>query len=243
MAGLFFRASSALDGSDILVAVVLPKSAKNAKTGALAQVYILPAHQEPHLAFKAGAYGGVCGDCPAQKGHCYVDRTKGSLMVYRAIQRGISYQQVTPEGMGQALAGLAVRLGADGDPAAIPADQLQAIMAHVTEWTGYTHQWNRKGMGHLRSVCMASCDTPDQQLQAAANGWRTFRTMMEGETKAKGEFVCPASVEAGAKKQCTDCLACDGIGSNGRRANPVILAHGVQHKVNKYKAFRLSLVA
>lgn len=243
MAGVFFRSQSAIDGSNIIVAAVLPESVSNVKTGQLAQIYILPAHAEPHQAFKSGEYSGVCGDCPHQGGACYVNRIHGSLGVYRAVHRGKSYREVTPVEMGEVLAGYAVRLGADGDPAAIPADELQAIMANVQEWTGYTHQWKQERFAHLSAYCMASCDTLQQAEAARSKGWRTFRTMLPDESKVAGEFVCPASEEAGKRKTCAECLACDGIGSNGRRAHPVIMAHGPAHKVRKYKEFRLSLIA
>lgn len=242
MAGLYFRTSSAIDGSPIIVAAVLPATVSNAKTGALAQVYILPADQEPHLAFKEGNYTGVCGDCPHQAGACYVNRIHGSLGVYRAVQRGKSYREVSPEEMGAVLSAFAVRLGADGDPAAIPADQLAAIMANVKDWTGYTHQWHRPEFAHLADYCMASCDSLSLAEEARGMGWRSFRTMLPEEAKVAGEFLCPASTEAGAKVQCSDCMACDGIGSNGKRAHPVIVAHGPAHKVRKYREFRMALV-
>lgn len=241
MAGVFFRTKSALDGAPILVAAVLPKSAKNSKTGKLAQVYILPDNgKAPHVAWKDGDYDSVCGDCPHKdNGVCYVDRTKGSRGVWVGVSNGKSYREVTPEEFGQIMAGLEVRWGADGDPAAIPADQFAVIAAHVQSCTGYTHQW--RWATHLKGHCMASCDTPVDRAKAASLGWRTFRVRLEDETLLPGEFVCPASQEAGMKKQCSDCMACDGHLRGERRANPVIIAHGLTHKVTKYKTFRLSL--
>jgi len=189
MAGVFFRTKSLWDGSSILVAAVLPKSAKNSKTGALAQVYILPDNGKlPHVAWKDGDYDSVCGDCPHKdNGACYVDRTKGSRGVMVGIRNGKSYREVTVEGFRDALAGLAVRWGADGDPAMIPEAEFRVIASQVTSCTGYTHQWR----------------------------WAHW---------LKGH-----------------CMACDGNLRGERRANPVIIAHGLAHKVTKYKTFRMSL--
>lgn len=241
MAGIFYRTHSALDGNPIIVAAVLPKSAKNSKTGALAQVYILPDTGEaPHLAQKAGAYSSVCGDCPhLASGACYVDRTKGPRGVWIGVQNQKSYKAVTVAEFGLALAGLAVRWGADGDPAAIPAADFAVLAGRVKSCTGYTHQW--RWASHLRGHCMASCDTPADREGAKALGWRTFRTRMDSEALAAGEFLCPASHEAGMRKQCSECMACDGALRGERRADPVIIVHGLAHKVQKYKTYRLSL--
>ena len=241
MAGVFFRTKSLWDGSPILVAAVLPKSAKNSKTGKLAQVYILPDNGKmPHVAWKDGDYDAVCGDCPHKdNGACYVDRTKGSRGVMVGIRNGKSYQEVTVEGFRDALEGLSVRWGADGDPAMIPEDEFKVISSKVEACTGYTHQW--RWAHWLKSHCMASCDTPVDRAKASALGWRTFRVRLDDEEVMPGEFVCPASAEAGMRKQCADCMACDGSLRGERRANPVIIAHGLAHKVTKYKTFRLSL--
>lgn len=241
MAGIFFRTKSALDGKPIIVAAVLPKSAKNSKTGKLAQVYILPdTGKAPHVSFKDGDYESVCMGCPhLYSGACYVDRTKGSRGVWIGVQNLKSYREVTPEEFGEILAGLNVRWGADGDPAAIPKDQFAVISRYVTSCTGYTHHW--KWANHLKNHCMASCDTPVDRVKAAALGWRTFRVRLDDDAMLPGEFVCPASSEAGMTKQCSDCMACDGNLRGERRASPVIIAHGLAHKVQKYKTFRLSL--
>jgi hypothetical protein len=56
-------------------------------------------------------------------------------------------------------------------------------------------------------------------------GWRTFRVREASEPVAKGEFICPASAEAGKRTTCIQCQACDGADRAGK-ASPTIIAHG-----------------
>jgi hypothetical protein len=58
------------------------------------------------------------------------------------------------------------------------------------------------------------------------------------EPVAKGEIVCPAAEEAGKRRDCSTCKACDGAGTNARRVSIVIDAHGLAWKVRRYKAMR-----
>ena len=50
-----------------------------------------------------------------------------------------------------------------------------------------------------------------------------------------GEFVCPASAEAGKRKTCAECKACSGAKLGGRNASPVIVVHGLDWKTKKYR--------
>jgi hypothetical protein len=63
-------------------------------------------------------------------------------------------------------------------------------------------------------------------------GWRTFRVRTETESLQANEFACPASPEAGNKKQCITCKACDGADRAGK-ASAAIIVHG---KMAKYFA-------
>ena len=96
----------------------------------------------------------------------------------------------------------------DGDPAAVPIRVWHAILEGARHWTGYTHQWRR--FPSFKTLCMASCDTPADRVEAATAGWRTFRTLSEGEDLAEGEISCPASAESGKLTTCDKCGLCDG---------------------------------
>lgn len=75
---------------------------------------------------------------------------------------------------------------------------------------------------------MASVDTVDEQREAAARGWRTFRLRRPGDQVAAHEVVCPASDEAGHRTTCAQCSLCQGA---DRQAKSIaILPHGQRTK-------------
>jgi hypothetical protein len=73
-------------------------------------------------------------------------------------------------------------------------------------------------------------DNEDEWWYATYNNWRTFRVRGLGDAEVNDkEFVCPASEEAGKKKQCHECMACNGVGEDGvrsKKATVVITVHG-----------------
>jgi hypothetical protein len=246
MPGFYFKTTSAMDGKPIVVAAVTPESVGNTKTGQMAQVYILPdVPMKMQQAWDEGHYASVCGDC----GHmthrsCYVVKFHGSRAVMDAITKGSpSYTYTHPEEFARRLALCDdVRFGADGDPAAIPKREWHIITSHMSpdgSHCAYTHQWGKGFAEHLRLWAMASADTPEQALQAHKLGWRTFRTRLPEEPLMDGEFVCPASAEAGHKVQCIECGACSGLDpTRPRQANPTIIGH---KNTKRYRQFRLAL--
>lgn len=74
-------------------------------------------------------------------------------------------------------------------------------------------------------LVMASADNAQARDAAKALGYRTFRIRTEAQPVAKGEFICPASAEAGKRKTCAQCGACNG-GTDTRKADAVIIVHG-----------------
>jgi RecJ-like exonuclease len=78
---------------------------------------------------------------------------------------------------------------------------------------------------------MASADSLDDRAAAKALGFRTFRVTNDVSDKVAGEFICPASKEAGMKTTCDQCKACGGLGSKAK-ADAVIQVHGAASKVN-----------
>jgi hypothetical protein len=198
------------------IRAVLTADSANIKTGSMAQLFILDDETAPHLAQRTGADRSVCGTCPLRPvykatggGGCYVVTFQGPLSTWRATA-------------GMPVAGAAVisaivrragsvRLGAYGDPAAIPP----YVIAHLVKLaggkvTGYTHGASLLGMAgveHLKSACMMSVESEDQARTAHAAGWRTFRATSPNAPNLENEITCPAETRGAT---CKDCLLCRG---------------------------------
>lgn len=224
-----------IDGAPIVaVATGLHGDSSNPKTGGMVQVWILPdAGVSPSQGFATDQDASVCGDCVHRgatdaSGHrrgrvCYVNMF-GPDSVWRTLQAG-KYGDVTPREASEILAGRRVRLGAWGDPAAVPFDVMSTVVARAAGRTGYTHQW-RVCDPRWAGLVMASADSVEDYRRARAIGYRAFVVMPAGTTELAGAIQC---VEATRGTQCIDCLACDGT-KNGTRPNAVsvwIHAHGI----------------
>lgn len=222
---VIYEGPSVLNNAPIVAIITgLTSPSNNVKTGPMAQLWILDATEEPHKAVKSGADESVCGDCPARGKWCYVTTFQGPLSIYRTWKRG-GYSPLEPS----ALRGIALRLGAYGDPAALPLSVIEEITKNVDRYTGYTHAWRYCDKGFQR-FCMASVDSVEESVVAQRDGWRTFRVTVPDESKRKGESVCPASIEAGKIITCFDCGACDGHRRPTVKSNIVIEAHGSKTK-------------
>ena len=219
---VFYDGPSAIDGSPIIGIATL--KSRNVKTGDMVQTFILRADMAPLRAIETGDDAAVCGDCPHRGTTCYVDVGKSVQQVFGAWARG-SYPLVSPTQGAKIVAGRAVRMGAYGDPAAIPARHWRALLKLASGHTGYSHQWRQAFAQGLRDMVMASADTASERDTARAMGWRTFRVRTEVEQLGAREIVCPASDEGGKKRQCIDCQACDGADRAGK-ASVAIIVHG-----------------
>lgn len=234
---------SAIDGAAIyLVATGLKADSSNAKTGALVQTWILRADMTPQEAVDSGADSAICGDCPHRgivvngknEGRsCYVTIFQAPRNIHKTAMAG-KYPRLTLAESRLLLAGRNVRLGAYGDPAAVPFEVWAAILADSARGTGYTHQW-KIADSRFAQYCMASADSVSEGESARAMGYRTFRVGSKAESIVKGvEFLCPASKEAGQKTNCAACLACGGL-SGPNRASVFIPAHGAAGKVKAFE--------
>jgi hypothetical protein len=228
---VFYDGPSLIDGAPIIGIAVL--ESRNAKTGDMVQTFILRADQDPISAIQAGADKSICGDCKHRgptsyvdisKRTCYVDVYKSVLAVFSAWCRG-SYPLIDPVDAAWHLVGREVRIGAYGDPAAIPAQHWRDLIRFARGRTGYSHQWRQAFAQDLRSIVMASADSPAERDLAVAMGWRTFRVRTAAQPIQAGEISCPASDEAGNRRQCIDCLACDGADRTAK-ASVAIIVHG-----------------
>jgi hypothetical protein len=248
MKRIIYSGPSKIDGSSI-VAIYLQGSS-NRKTGAsMSQVYILQADINPITANRTGADYGVCGDCPhrgvadpdkvsglAAGRSCYVNLGQGPNQIYKAYKRGL-YQPASLDELPSIGEGQTIRLGAYGDPLAIPSHIIRALLSKSKGHTSYTHA---SGLlpDSTMSHSMVSADTPGQALEAHNKGLRTFRVVPLRQWQAegpkallKGEILCPASKEAGAKVTCSDCLLCSG--QHTKAKSIAIPAHGpgkIHHK-------------
>lgn len=231
---ILYRGPSMLDGAPIVVvATGIDKARRgnakgaNRKTGAMVQTYIIRDDMAPQAAIESGADASICGDCVHRgdgtgKGRtCYVTIFQGPRVVFSALHRG-TYAMATDADYA-ALAGLPIRFGTYGDPAAAPLALWQRLQALASITTGYTHQW-RTMAAEWSGVVMASADTEADRDAAHAMGYRTFRVALDAE-RIRGEVRCPASKEAGQKLTCADCGACGG-NATGRKSSIVIQLHG-----------------
>jgi hypothetical protein len=213
-----------LDGAPIVAIATM--STSNRKTGDMVQTWILRADMGPVDASKAGADASICGDCPHRwhlGGACYVNIGQGPLTIWEAYRRGRYTVATTEKGQLAIGAGRRVRLGAYGDPAAVPADVWRALVSHAAGHTGYTHQWRRPDATALRTLCMASVDSAEELHAAQSDGWRTFRVTDPAEIFELGEIECASDARG---ISCADCLACDGAQRSGRQASIAITVHG-----------------
>jgi hypothetical protein len=221
MAELFYDGPSEIDGAPIRGYV--SHNSSNRKTGDMLQTWIIRSDMSPLQACKSGADKSICGNCPhrpSSAGTCYV-------LVHQA-PTAISKSQDRPLPKASHHKGL--RLGAYGDPTAIPYGHWRTLMAQKdsTSHTGYTHQW-RTCDQRFQSLCMASVDNEDEQREASKLGWRTYRVMPTGAALLAGEILCPSS--RGVK--CTDCRLCAGTANTGR--NIAIEIHGSKGKINLFE--------
>lgn len=211
------------------VTAVAFESCDNPKTGHCIAVAILPGKGVDAMAARGkGRDLACCGGCVFRSiasggnGGCYVSPL--ALMGYAGAASS-AWTAADPYAM-PACPSLPMRLGAYGDPAAIPLDAFHRLMAwHTGMAWGYTHGWKHPNAQHLRTVCMASVETPQGQADAQAKGWRVYRIIpTAGDRKATGLPLC----ESAKGVACVDCGQCSGLsGSKGGRA---IVVHGVSIK-------------
>ena len=277
-----YRGPSVLTGEPVVCLVQL--ATENTKLSAdksAWQTWILRADIEPADAYQNGAGDeSICGRCfwrarPGEKaGPCYVMRYVITA-VYKSWKREnyLSLQELADridptlshrrilEIVG-ALAG-SVRLGAYGDPLAMPIGPQQALLRHVATTQAFTHSWadeRATDKAAWKNIAMASCETPAQVIEAMRAGWRTYTAYPQELTRAQAiaairktaELMiaekpalayCPAAVK-GSGITCDTCpIQCDGqayaasVGPTARRPLHVINAiHGARSIMARYNS-------
>ncbi len=237
---IIYQGPSKIDGSPIIAVYI--NSSKNKKTGNMAQVYILRRDVDPITASRSGADYAICGDCKhrgkanpnkttgwADDRSCYVNLGQGPGQVFKAYKAG-KYKTATLNELPAIGSGAFIRLGAYGDPMAVPSHIFRALLSKAKGHTGYTHQADTLPDDNHSSM-MISADTPEQAQSLHDQGKRTFRVIPIKQWQDKGhasllphEILCPASKEAGKRVTCSDCLLCSG--QHTKAKSIAIPAHG-----------------
>lgn len=220
-----YHGPSLLDGHDIVAVVTLTSS--NAKTGPMAQTWIMRADMPPIEASKQQLDGSVCGSCIHRQslgGACYVQLVRGPGQVWKAWAKG-KYPKLDGRAL-RRLQGRPLRLGAYGDPAAVPVAQWRRLVKTAGMTTGYTHQQHHPAFDPaLLDFCMVSVDSVEQKAETEG---RTFRVKLPEQPLESDEVLCPASYR---DVQCIDCGLCSGAHGNGRSV--AIDVHGALS--NRYR--------
>lgn len=272
---ILWQGASAITGEPIvLVATKFDAGSDNDKTGAMVQTFILPdpvAHgievngKTPARIVQwlenTGARA-ICGDCPHAwqrdpatgkhvKGTCYVREYQSPAAVLGAVARGsypVAGRDFPRDWIAHIAAGLMVRLGSYGDPAACDPIVVADFVALAAGRTGYTHMWKSAYAGArrvafaLRDYVMASCDSLADYNAALSQGYRAFlivpqspafleRSILSVGSHIDSAMICPASSEfeavTGRVSECAKCGACSGAqGKGSRMPNVFIPAHG-----------------
>ena len=264
---ILWQGESLLTGEPI--AIMLQHGSGNSKTGAMHQTYILMADIPPLSAMQNRIESAICGTCPhrPQKDgtrSCYVDLRSiqgawqsvtgtGIRTGIAAERRYLTLQEVSlllEVSEQEALAMLGseskIRLGTYGDPAAVPAEILSALVSKAESWTGYTHQWENPAVPAeqkeaLKPLVMASVDSAAQYVSATTAGWIPFVVTSSVEAGRGLRFLadlpvamCPASQEAGQRVTCSGCpIGCNGTSQTKPKA-VFIKAHGNVTTIRSY---------
>lgn len=219
-----YRGRSQLDRKPIVgILTGLKRPSDNVKTGPMAQLWILREDVAPHLAVKTGEDASVCGDCPLRRSVCYVTMHQAPLSVWKTYKEGGYFPATWSSAVQHIVKQRAVRLGAYGDPVALPFALVETIALYARRYTGYTHQWRRKGAQKYRRYLMASVETEEGLNKARGMGWRTFRVRGPEDEIMPGEIDCPHYTHG---VTCIECGLCDGWGTSRNRKDIVVEVHG-----------------
>lgn len=213
---------SRFDGKSPVV-VYLQLDSDNKKIGRMAQAWILRADMPPHEAVRRKLDRAICGECPRTGGRgCYVV-TNRLVKLWNTIP---FCERVEPEVAARRIAGMRLRIGAYGDPAAVPASVWKALTRFTLGHTSYTHSPGKSPT--LRGMSMASAESPEHARELQAQGWKTYRIRRwtpenVPEPLLPGEIECPADEHSsrGKRTSCAECLLC----GSRQKKNVAIVEH------------------
>ncbi len=242
---IVYRGPSMYNAAPIVA--ILTRS-NNRKTGTsksnMVQLWILSDEANPIESSRRGVDASICGKCPhmgkpapdkvkgwADGRTCYVNLIHGPSAVYKGLERGI-YSEATHDNVKGFLSGNMLRLGAYGDPAALPVALIDLLVSYSRGHTGYSHAHSMKEHdAKVYQNSMFSADNKRDAIAAHSKGYRTFRVIPVAiwQEKQRGELlsneiICPATPEGGNKSTCVDCGLCNGMQSKAK--NIAVVAHG-----------------
>lgn len=207
---VLYQGRSLLTGDPI---VAIATASENRKTGPSVQVWILRSDMNPMDASRRGADDAICGQCPQRHnlgGACYVPIYQAPRSVYAAWKRGYYARPDVMRRLHTLTRFLPIRLGAYGDPAAVPVEVWTRLLARgCGNWSGYTHQWRNPRAALHKRLLMASVESEEGAREAVAAGWRYFRVMPPGAAPLPREILC-TSERAHEPLTCGECGACNG---------------------------------
>ena len=218
---ILWEGASPLDGKPIVLLAI--KDTKNRKNGGMIQTFIKRSDIDPITASRLGEDYSICGDCVhrgianpnkksggADKRSCYVMLLMLNS-IYKAYKKGKYKRLHGHTAIAEWFRDELVRLGAYGDPSAIPSYIWDSVLTYARGRTGYTHQFYTQGADVRTDLCMVSVETEEQAKQQWALGNRTFSVGRFATDMILGkEVLCPASDEAGKRTTCDKCKLCSG---------------------------------
>ena len=223
-----FEGLSRFDKKSIVGIVTLETT--NAKTGNMAQLWILRSDIAPHDAVKTGDDMSICGGCVHRHntgGSCYVLPFQGPLSVYRSYQKG-NYPTLSLDDQRSLLTSKGLRFGAYGDPAMLPIDVIAQLHSMASFTTGYTHQWKNKRLQDTLEFVQASVDNVQEyhEVKTIRPQSKSFRVVKHQTDLMPDEIECLSDSQG---LSCADCRLC-----NGNRKDIAIMVHG--NKASKFTA-------
>jgi len=223
---IIYEGPSQLDGKPIVGIITgIYKKSKNPKTGQMAQLWIIRSDLHPLDCLKSKEDYSICGDCKHRPNDLGVRTCYVNLMPLGKIFK--KYKVGGYSGIVDSYLELlynkpqvGIRLGAYGDPSALPFYVIKELDKLFLFSTGYTHQWKNPNFDTLKKYVMASCDSKEEVEIARDRGWSTFNVRKLGELKSKEEIQCQGQ----AKTTCELCKLCNG--NQERQRHISIEVHG-----------------
>lgn len=236
MLGFVMHEGPSLIGKGDVAAIATLNSA-NEKTGNMVQVWIVPKEGGTLAAVQKGDNSAACGSCPLigtpeqtkdgvkiRNRVCYVNLGRLDSTVLKAYNNG-RYPPYNRKLYERWLRGRDIRLGAYGDPVALPDSLIEYLASVGSGYTGYSHQLfsiERERADRLAQLLMVSCHTPSQHNEALRRGWRPFTVIANGQHVPENAVECPFYTRG---VQCDRCQLCQGA---SKKARPVFVrAHAM----------------
>jgi hypothetical protein len=231
--GFIVYEGPSLIGDGAPIVGILTLDSANEKTGNMLQLWILPVERSPLDAMQSNDNSAICGNCPLQGWFdtdagkmidrvCYVNVGQAPEGIWRKYWRD-GYPNYVRRTHEHYLEGREIRLGAYGDPAALPVPLLRYLTEACDSHTGYSHQLfsiPRNRADKVAEFCMCSCENTAQHNEALRRGWRAFTVIRPDQPAPAKSVECPF-YSHGVK--CIDCGLCKGSGMQAKSV--YVIAH------------------